>query len=357
MKSINGKLYNFFLQLGKTIGAGLATIGLAGAGIAKRFSLMLGFGLIITLFLTLLCYISPSFCLVFMIITTSFMLLTCFPFNITDSFAKKRLYLINLLLELLHHYNILNFLAALYINVLSLKPNKFKVYMTCLFIPIFFYPIISRYYYITIVVQHQTTSLLTYIFICIALFIGLFFIYLRFVLFVSIILTNLAYINKPTLLDSNILYVLDSEPNEPDLPSPVSNHQNKSLFHFDKSKHTNYNTYIFPNSTFLKRLGICTAVAGTCIAFYAALQTGQQTELLRLQVEQERLSLQQETRMNDLEEVSQGLMTKEAYNKKWPQVIDVEGNSNDLSFEDYKKLSNSQKAILAQQSREARNKE
>jgi hypothetical protein len=355
MFDFKAKLVNSFLQLGKTIGAGLATIGLAGAGIAKRFSLMLGYGLIITLFLTLLCYISPSFCLVFMIVSTSFMLIICFPFRITDTFTKKRLFLINLFLELLNHYNILNLCATLYINIFSLEPRKFKLYVSCLFIPIFFYPIISRYYYITIIVQHQSISFLTYLFISITLFTGLFFIYLRLILSFSVLVTNLAYVNKPTLLNPNILYVLD--PNDQELPSSVSNNHNKSLFHFDKSKHTNYNTYIFPNSTFLKRLGICTAVAGTCIAFYAALQTGQQTELLRLQVEQERLSLQQETRMNDLEEVSQGLMTKEAYNKKWPQVIDVEGNSNDLSFEDYKKLSNSQKAILAQQSREARNKE
>jgi hypothetical protein len=327
-------------KLVKTIGAGLATIGFVGAGVD-----IVAIGLVITLILTLMCYISPSFCLVFMILTTSFMLVICFPFRITDSFTQKRLFLINLLLELLNYYNILDLFATLYINIFSLEPRKFKLYVSCFFIPIFFYPIISRYY-ITIVVQHQSISFLTYLFISITLFTGLFFIYLRLILSFSVLVTNLAYVNKPTLLNPSILYVLD--PNDQETPPVVSN--NKSLFHFDKSKHTNYNTYVFPNSTFLKRLGVCTAVAGTCIAFYAALQTGQQTTLMQRQVEQE-------TRMNDLEELSQGLMTKEAYNKKWPQVIDVEGNSNDLSFEDYKKLSNSQKAIIAQQSREARNKE
>jgi hypothetical protein len=49
-------------------------------------------------------------------------------------------------------------------------------------------------------------------------------------------------------------------------------------------------------------------------------------------------------------------MTKEAYLKKW-QIVDSHQDGDDLSSKDYDKLSNSQKAILAQQSREARNKE
>jgi hypothetical protein len=85
------------------------------------------------------------------------------------------------------------------------------------------------------------------------------------------ITTNMALIHNKGLLNTNILYVLDPQ-GDPQLPQ-TNTQSNKSLFHFNKSTQTNYNTYIMPNAAFIKKLGICTAVAGTCIAFYAALQT------------------------------------------------------------------------------------
>jgi hypothetical protein len=307
-------------------------------------------GLLGTFFLTLICYLSPSFCLVFMIITTSVMLIICFPFHLNNKLNEKRLSLIKLFIEVIHTFNLINILATIYINVFSLTPKRFKMYAFFLFIPIFFYPIISRYYYYLIIVDHAQISFNLYLLYSSFLFLGLFFIYLRLTLTFSILVTHLTYTYNPTLLNPAILYILDNEPPiEPIQPITT----NKSLFHVDGSKHTHYHSYVFANSNFLKKLGICTAVAGTCMAFYTALQMAQQTDIQRLHLKDSMEQTRQIDRQNDLEEVSQGLRSTESYNAKWGNVP---VNSTELSAVEYDKLSNRDKMLIADQSRNARNK-
>lgn len=86
--------------------------------------------------------------------------------------------------------------------------------------------------------------------------------------------------------------------NKPSLPSNKTN------------SHHYYQGNASSNSRFFKRISIATAIAGVGIASYAAYQQRLQTETAIIQA-------QAAVEQNDLEEVSQGLMTKKQYLKKY----------------------------------------
>lgn len=93
--------------------------------------------------------------------------------------------------------------------------------------------------------------------------------------------------------------------NKPSLPSNKTN------------SHHYYQGNASSNSRFFKRISIATAIAGVGIASYAAYQQRLQTETAIIQAQAAVEQIDDFAQQNDLEEVSQGLMTKEQYLKKY----------------------------------------
>ena len=142
------------------------------------------------------------------------------------------------------------------------------------------------------------------------LFLGFFATYTRFLLSTSILIVNLS---------ENILFFQESQDSDNDTsskPIMASNNKPKGFTLFDFRRIYNYGNNS-SNSPRFKYFGLGIAIGTLCLGGYAAHQQKLQNLIAQ---EQNRIALEQNRefrRQNDLEEVSQGMMTKEDYLKKY----------------------------------------
>jgi len=229
--------------------------------------------------------------LIIMPLTIISLLLVGFPFDFAHYFSFHKQNLVVPVLKFLAELNILKFFITLYSLVFY---TITKVYLFfCLFCYglTLLYMLVSRYYFYHKFVLREEFSLSSIWLICLLLFIGFCGSYLRILINVSIIIVAATRQYMPELLDP----LLRVEP--PDLPSG----SNKSLFSFSYNNH-NHHYPPQPKTTTWGRLGIFVALGGVVISGATYYHMQRQTYEF--------------TRQNDLEELSQGLITKEEYQER-----------------------------------------
>lgn len=145
------------------------------------------------------------------------------------------------------------------------------------------------------------------------LFFGTFTIYIRFFLNISLFLTISTLCLQPSLLSPDILYILgEGDQQDPILPKGTTNNYGRPYFTLvDRSKnyyHQNFNPQLHSRlsrgSNFV--IGFAGLFVGGATLYYAKMQTDHAA-----------INSFEMTRQNDLEEVSQGLMSKEEYQSKY----------------------------------------
>lgn len=139
-------------------------------------------------------------------------------------------------------------------------------------------------------------------------------VYLRLLLTASIISHNISFSFLKT----------EDHPND-ELPShgnknPVNSKPEKSYSFLTFRKTINNNQYhqASTNAFRYRVIGLGIGACTLCIGGYAAYQQRLQTIAAQESVRAQEINNREMTRQNDLEELSQGLMSKENYNKKYP---------------------------------------
>lgn len=197
-------------------------------------------------------------------------------------------------LRFLKELNLLEFFTKLYMIVFYTKTRIYYNFRNICYGLTIVYMLVSRYYFYHQVVLREEFSYMALLVISLLLFVSFLGSYLRLLINVSQIIGVITRYYTPELLDP----VLRVEP--PELPP--SSH--KSLFSF--SHHTN-NHYYPPQSKGVNwgRFGFIVACGGMLISGATYYHTTRQTYEFK--------------RQNDLEELSQGLITKEEYQKRHPK--------------------------------------
>lgn len=239
-----------------------------------------------------------------------FVSLSCF-FSFSSFIAKYlqhyNFYLIKIL-NFAYNYGILNFLGRLHVFMFYCDGTKFFIRAFMIHLMSFIYILLTRYYFYNFVFLHNAPF--TGIRYCLFLFfsfICLIAVYIRFLITLSIICINHIEILLPELL-SNILKVEPSLPLDSALShSPM---HPRSLIHFSYHNNNNHHHYPKPRMSSWGKFGIGLGVCTLCVGSYTAYNSYLTTQAALLQVS----ALQ---RQNDLQEVSQGIMSKEEYKIKW----------------------------------------
>jgi len=221
----------------------------------------------------------------------------------------------------LYNMGFIDYFVNLYFKFFS-QSNKqfycqtFVIYGFCLL-----YLWLSKYLFL-----HKNTTLaldmVSHYLLYVGLILGLIAIYIRSLLFLSIFVVDLRHIYHFGDLEEKPV-ISDEGKTKPGGNSWLS-------FHKHAHQHTHYEN-VAPKTSFFRRAGLGIAFLGLGVTGYAAYQQRLQTIAAQeaLKVAQESLKVAQESlneqlrnnlemnRQNDLEEVSQGLRSKEDYLKKY----------------------------------------
>ena len=198
-------------------------------------------------------------------------------------------------LRFLKEISLLDFFIKLYMVVFYTEPKIFFYFRNFCYGLTVVYMLVSRYYFYHKVVLREEFSIGSITIICLLLFVSFFGSYLRILINVSQLVCIIARYYAPELLDQ----ILRAEP--PDLPPSPRN----SLFSFSKHVHNHYHPPQ-PKGFAWARLGFFVACGGMMISGATYYHTRLQTYEFK--------------RQNDLEELAQGLITKEEYQKRHPKI-------------------------------------
>jgi len=236
-----------------------------------------------------------------------------YPSYIQPFFPKANI--IYPLLDIMKQLKILSFFFDLHMLVFYTKTKIYYFFFIVCFGLTAMYLFASRYNFYKVYIWKEAYSFSGGIFIATLLFLGVLGSYLRTLINFSNIIVAIVRVYAPELLDP----ILRVEP--PDLP-PGSN---RSLFNFSKNTY-NYHYPPQPKSAAWGRGSFIFAGVSTLIGVGTYYHMSRQTALAEQQLaESQRQNALTEKqnyefkRQNDLEEVSQGLMTKEDYNKRYPK--------------------------------------
>jgi len=247
-------------------------------------------------FVATLTILFPTFWLLFILPLTVVSLCLAFSPFYFGHLSQARI--IVPFLEILQKLSILKFFVTLHSLVFY---TKTKVYLWFLFGChglTLFYILLSRYYFYHTVILKEVFSFDTIGIVTIGLIIGFFGSYLRILITFSQLIIFFARKFTPEELPS----LLRVDPHDfPQAP-------NRSIFHYSK----NINNYHrpLPKNAHWGKAGFFLGFGSLVISGATYYHVAQQTEEARIQTLEFRTQ-------NDLEEVSQGLKTKEEYLATW----------------------------------------
>ena len=272
-----------------------------------------------------------------------------FRFNIN---AIQRI--LSYLISFLNRVGILNFLNNLYSKVFFVITDfQYFWFTQSLFFVSLGYIIISRYYVFFVVTNNfHLLNQFHYILLTLSLYLCLCIWTLRLILNLSFfIVSSLQSYNKPILLFGEDLPIPpSSNSNIPPSSNPPSTPPNYFSF-WNLNRHT-YNTsytYARPRWYYMGNLtlGVCTLGLG-CVGAYVAYQMWTATEESNRALDRNSQAM---NRQSDQADVDAGRMTEQAYIDKWlsqstPEIKDT----SEMSPQEYGRLSNKDKLLLADQS-------
>lgn len=237
---------------------------------------------------------------------------------IDNTFLLKHLPKVKQVILFLDKINFLTFIYILHENLyLKLSFKQFKIFAIILHFIIAIYVCVSRYYFYNNIILHVNFTFLNLLLIYFALFVGFFCLYIRFFLNLGFILLPL--VREIEIMDNLILKVegldgVDVSENK------KNNNSSYQLLKIHRETHHHHHNHINPTKNLLWGklgfgVGLFTAAVASATCYYTyqqVLAARQQNEAL----DRQNIALD---RQNDLEEVAQGLMTKEEYLKKYPK--------------------------------------
>jgi hypothetical protein len=256
---------------------------------------LIGIGALITMFF-------PIFWLIFIMPLTVISLILVFPCVIQYVFPRRNLIVI--ILNFLIEVNVFKFLTNLHSIVFYTKTKIYIMFVIFCYGLTIFYILVSRYNFYHKIVLRETFSFSTTLIIGVFLFIGLCGSYLRILINLSNIVVLAARAYVPEILDP----ILKVEPADYPINTP------RNFLGFSKHTH-NHNHYHppQPKTTGWSRFGVIAALGTLAVGSATYYHTRLQTAELQKQT-------QEFKRQNDLEELSQSLMTKEEYHKRNPKT-------------------------------------
>lgn len=254
-------------------------------------------------------FIFPSFQYYLMLtISTGVLLMT---FSFVDYYIQLRYNMVRFILKFLDELNILVYFERIYIYYFTQPNNIFLRNTTFIYIGCFLYVLISKYLFINKNNLHSLTFnsiLLLYV----LLFISLITVYIRVLLNTSILLHNLSW---SILKTEELPFNGDSSPQSDFKNSAKPSGNSYNIFNFSKT--FNYSSeQTMRNAIRFKYAGLGIGICTLCVAGYAGYQQRLQTIAAQEQVRVQEINNREMTRQNDLEEVSQGMMSKEDYQRK-----------------------------------------
>ena len=287
----------------------------------KKSTSIIIISLSIVVLLTTISLIFPLFSFIFTSLMLCVILLLLCPYKIYDSFFDNQKKIIRHFLIILHELNLLDFFATLYVLFFCVPTYIFKKRLLVMLIISILYVITTRYCFIHITLLHENFSNITYIFIYCLLFLGISLIFFRFLINFALFIVPLTLKTSPDLLSESILFVLSEEqdtsnPNPKDL-TPESAKKKFSFININITRAVYRQHFTLNNTNSYKYFGIGIGLFTLGVTSYAAYYSKIQADTAIKQLHAQELNNQEMCRQNDLEEVSQGLMSKEDYIKKY----------------------------------------
>ena len=271
--------------------------------------------------LTSLSLMMPTIQFMFMLFFTSIIFILTFPY--LDRYIPSRKSLAQSVIKLFEVIGLNSYMAKIYIKFFGQEERSFLIQTSIIYGFSFIYIFISKYIFLnkfSLWEHNYQILILLYLF----LFLSSIAIYYRFLLSTSIIFHNINF---------NVLKMEDYPPEKiltgtippikPDVTPKVEETPRYSFFTYRKTVN-NYQQASL-NITKFKLIGLGLGFCTLCIGGYAAYQQRLQTIAAQESViaTQESVKAQginnnEMMRQNDLEEVSQGLMSKDSYQRKYP---------------------------------------
>jgi hypothetical protein len=252
----------------------------------------------------------PLFGYAFALLSTASLVFVPLPnYTFLEKIKLVQMNMLFHLCQMLKDSGLLDFFSTLYLVIWCLPTKKFYKLFLSFFVITIFYVLISRYYFLTCVMEHKTFTIYESLLIYISLVIGLLTVYARVMLNMSLITINYTLYHHRELLTPNFLLLTVEQGNPmPDSTPPPIENKSKQFVFFQKNHNNVRNT--IPNAATSRRISLfglfCTVCIGGGTIFYA-----KKTYDAQMQNNFEM------TRQNDAEEVAQGFMTREEYIKKY----------------------------------------
>lgn len=277
--------------------------------------------------ITWVAFVLPTFSFIFLLTITCLLSFTTFPFRlfkVTQSLVTfQQDFLLNFL-NLLCKTGFLDLFAIIYIKYFYVDRTLFRKRSYLLLIFSLLGILFSRWYFIQISILHNSFSFMELFEIYLLLFCNLGLLYFRVsLLFARFLVFNSLRLNT-NLLSQDILFVLgENDPlpsKETDSPQTSSSQKRRfSLINVNFTRVHNNHHHAAYNNNFYNRLGLCIALGSCIFAAGSVLYARESINQARIQNEHSRVQNTQFDRQNDLEEVSQGIRSKESYIEKWGQ--------------------------------------
>lgn len=286
----------------------------------------------------------PIMSFLIMVIFSSVLLVMCFNWEVYSGFQARRKRLLYELLLIMKQHGFLDLCSFAYINFFCVSAQRNRIFIGILLFFNILYIVCSRYYFLIKFPGYSFDYIIEPFFLYSLLLISLLFLYLRLFITLSssVTLTTKAY--YPHLLHSDILFILGEGVDiptatpVPPVPAPIPTPTPRvpvvppatpkySLINvsYNRAYHKNYYSEAFQSSIRLRNIGVIVGVMGVGVgiatakfSYDAATAAQQQVEIGKEQVRAQETNNDEMGRQNKLEELAQGICTKEEYLAEYP---------------------------------------
>ena len=273
----------------------------------------------------------PLFSIILMILVSIPTFLVGFNLEIFSGFVERKFMVLKKFLILISENGILNIFGYFFLFFFAVSKLRFYITMAIIFSLNIGYIFASRYYFLISKIGMDFNFSFSPILTINLLIFGLAAIYFRLLLSISYNLILVTLSIDKNLLSQDLLYCVGEgvDPSssnkvfDPSPSSPSSSGGGKKYNFINVNYSRSYYRQNYANSaknfSFFKYAGLVVALVSVSIGGVAAKAAMDTVEINRDQVRAQEVNNFEMTRQNDLEELSQGLMTKEEYLKKYPK--------------------------------------
>lgn len=284
----------------------------------------------------------PTFSILIMLSFCSLLVLTSFNYEIYSGFQKAKFHFLKETLYLFKYIGLLDLCSIVYVVFFCVSPRRNTIFVIIIFFFNLLYIIVSRYHFLHRNLFLQPVSfVIEPLVIYTLLLIGLMFLYIRLFLLFSVTMTLTTKVHYPNLLHPNILFVFgigeEPSPQQPPTPTPIPKpistpvpHETPRYNFLNVNNTRNYYRHYYTdaaqNSSRLRTAGIWASIFGLGIGIATAkftydvvVETRKQVEIAQQQVRAQEVNNHEMSKQNSLEELSQGLITKEDYYRRHPE--------------------------------------